>query len=263
METINGPLKIEIDPRTIERIAKSVQKFHMDENGSSYPLWAVVRAVRSWLALRADTYVDEVAELLTTPGKSESIAFESILANSTSDVQIIADEVDDLLAETVFTGFRPFSSERLGAMALYIAEKGRDIYKTKLNKLLFYSDFVNFYLHGRSISGSRYIHVPFGPVPEHYGEALEQLAKAGRVQLLPAGHQSVLVKPTASLAEEDELTSDEKAAIDWVLETYGKLSASEISELSHREKAYRFTRPGEQIAYRYAAFFETLPHTEN
>jgi uncharacterized phage-associated protein len=143
-------------------------------------------------------------------------------------------------------------------MALYIAEKGQNVYKTKLNKLLFYSDFINFYLHGRSISGAKYIHVPFGPVPEQYGTALEQLAKAGRIKLLPAGRQTFLIK--SERAGEVELDAEELKTIDWVLETYGSLSASEISDLSHREKAYRFTRPGEQIAYRYAGLFETLPH---
>ncbi|MEJ7848822.1 MAG: type II toxin-antitoxin system antitoxin SocA domain-containing protein [Pyrinomonadaceae bacterium] len=56
-----------------------------------------------------------------------------------------------------------------------------------------------------------------------------------------------------------DLAADEIATIDWVLDNYGTLSSSEISDQSHREKAYRFTRPGEKIAYRYAAFFENLP----
>ncbi|MGI8812420.1 MAG: Panacea domain-containing protein [Pyrinomonadaceae bacterium] len=258
METINGPLTIQIDARTIDSIATSVQEFHQTETGTHYPLWAVARAVRSWLALRADDYVDDLAELLTSPGRSEANAFAGILASSTAATRVL-DDVAEYAEESVFTGYRKFSRERLGAMAVYIAERGREVYKTKLNKLLFYSDFINFYLNGTSISGSKYVHVPFGPVPEHYGEALEQLSDAGRVELMPAGHKSILIKSVASADRNDALSREETAVIDWVLENYGKLSASEISDLSHGEKAYRFTRPGEQIAYRYAAFFETLP----
>ena len=258
METINGPLIIQIDARTIDRIATRVQEFHIAEDGTRYPLWAVVRAVRSWVALRADNYVDDLAEVLTSPGRDEAKSFAGMLASSTAETRVPDDAVE-ADEESVFTGYRKFSRERLGAMALYIAERGRDVYKTKLNKLLFYSDFINFYLSGTSISGSRYVHVPFGPVPEHYGEALEQLSDAGRVELMPAGHKSILIKPVASAESMDALNAEEMAVIDWVLENYGKLSAGEISELSHREKAYRFTRPGEQIAYRYAAFFENLP----
>jgi hypothetical protein len=44
-----------------------------------------------------------------------------------------------------------------------------------------------------------------------------------------------------------------------VLQQYGSLSSKAISELSHREKAYRFTKQGEEIAYEYAKFFINLP----
>lgn len=264
MDKYDRPLSIQISASDINRIATEVQKHYVSESGAGYPLWAVVRTVRSWLALRADNYTSELSELLTTPSQATAIEFESMLSRAFTEVAILerSEPADETEEESVFTGFRPFSSDRLGAMALYIAAKGKDVYKTKLNKLLFYSDFINFYLHGNSISGSRYVHVPFGPVPEHYGSALERLSQAGRVELLPAGHQSILVKPLSADSLEQELTDDEKASIDWVLETYGYLSAAEISELSHREKAYRFTRPGEKIAYRYAAFFETLPYKE-
>jgi uncharacterized phage-associated protein len=44
-----------------------------------------------------------------------------------------------------------------------------------------------------------------------------------------------------------------------VTKAYGDMSASQLTELSHREKAYRNTRTGEEIAYEYAKFFEKLP----
>jgi undecaprenyl diphosphate synthase len=40
------------------------------------------------------------------------------------------------------------------------------------------------------------------------------------------------------------------------------MSASQLTELSHREKAYRNTKTGEAIAYEYAKFFENLPPKE-
>ena len=53
-------------------------------------------------------------------------------------------------------------------MIAHIASSESDIYKTKLNKLLFYSDFINYYLNGTSISGAKYVHLPYGPVPDSY-----------------------------------------------------------------------------------------------
>jgi hypothetical protein len=37
--------------------------------------------------------------------------------------------------------------------------------KTKLNKLLFHSDFLHYKRYGRSITGDRYVKMPYGPVP--------------------------------------------------------------------------------------------------
>lgn len=260
MESMNAPLTINVPARTIDRIAMQVQKFHIAESDVAYPIRDIVRAIRSYLVLQQDTFVSQLGELLTTPGNVDAVAFAEILERSFSaERHFVPEPEPEVERINVFTGFRAFSQERLEAMTLYIAEKGRDIYKTKLNKLLFYSDFINYYLHGRSISGSTYIHVPFGPVPEHYGAALERLAEAGRVELLPSGRQAVIVAPRAAAESKTELGSAEIRSINWVLDTYGKLSSSEISDLSHSEKAYRFTRPGEQIAYEYASFFETLP----
>ena len=51
----------------------------------------------------------------------------------------------------------------------------------------------------------------------------------------------------------------QKKVLDWVSDTYGKMSASEISEFSHLEMAYKFTEPNEPIAYEYGKFFKKLP----
>jgi hypothetical protein len=40
------------------------------------------------------------------------------------------------------------------------------------------------------------------------------------------------------------------------------MGAGELSELSHRERAYKDTRPLEPIAYEYAKFLRKLPAKE-
>jgi len=118
--------------------------------------------------------------------REESREFRSLLQTYVEPVKTF--ELDPLtVEESVFTGFRMFSPAKLSAMAVYIAQRGEQIYKNKLNKLLFYSDFINFYLYGRSISGSKYVHVPFGPVPQKYGEVLAQLSKKRMSDSKPKG----------------------------------------------------------------------------
>jgi hypothetical protein len=253
-----GAFRVLVSKDLMEKITTELQSFFSAEHARKYSRSVVSNALRAWLDLRVDKFSEDLAEVLTTSGRPESREFQKILMESFSGVSESAPQSEEA-ESNVFTGFRPFSAERLGAMATYIATKGRDIYKTKLNKLLFYSDFINFYLHGHSISGTRYIHVPFGPVPEHYGDVLAHLADSGRVNLQQLG-EGVLVTPTAEPA--GELSPDEIETIDWVLANYGRMTSTEISNQSHQEKAYRFTRPGEEIAYRYAAFFGTLPDKE-
>jgi hypothetical protein len=49
-------------------------------------------------------------------------------------------------ASNVFNGNKVFSPKKLEAMIEYISSKGYNIYKTNLNKLLFYADLTSYYL---------------------------------------------------------------------------------------------------------------------
>ena len=145
----------------------------------------------------------------------------------------------------------------MAAMISFIAERTSDLYKTKLNKLLFYADFVNFYLHGNSISGSRYVHLPYGPVPDGYEDTLETLNHYGVIDVMRRDGSDLIASGDKSAS--DLLSEDEKRALAWVMDTYGSQSASQLTEISHREKAYKSTRTGEEIAYEYAKFMAKLP----
>jgi hypothetical protein len=103
--------------------------------------------------------------------------------------------------------------------------------------------------------------MPFGPVPDQVENVIDDLVEEGRLvrsNIQGLGRNAQLMKP-GTAPESDVLNDEEKEIIDWVIDTYGDLSPTEISDLSHREKAYASTRPGEEIAYEYAKFFQALP----
>src|SRR6267154_2375089 len=63
----------------------------------------------------------------------------------------------------IYTGFREFSYDTLGGMVGFFSSKSyktspHGVWKTMLNKLLWYSDFVHYRQHAVSISGAPYVH---------------------------------------------------------------------------------------------------------
>ena len=261
-------LPLQLRTRYITGLTSNIQKYFEQETGVLYPAEVVNDALNTWLETRLDNMIEEMGEVITSPHMAESQHFRRILEermSSEPQQQAVPAEtpVTEEESASIFTGARPFSPAKLGAMIEYIARQGRDIYKTNLNKLLFYSDLTFYYLYGRGISGATYVNLPYGPVPEKVETVIDDLAAANRVDRVPApdrGSNAQMIKPAvAASSEKVDLDPDEIALIDWVLDTYGDMSPTQISDVSHAEKAYRFTRPQEPIAYEYSKFFERLP----
>ena len=239
-----------------------------EETEKTYADAQIAAAIDSWLEIRFERMIEDIAEVITTPHLAESQRFREILEASADEyhagIENTANELaEDISAATVFNGFRAFSPAKLGAMIEYIARSGCSIYKTNLNKLLFYTDLTFFYQHRRGISGATYLNLPYGPVPDTVENVLNDLAATGRIRKMSVesrGTKAQMIKPGENDTSEISLLSeDEIKTLDWVISEYGDLSPTEISDLSHQEKAYASTRPNEPIAYEYAKFFKTLP----
>jgi uncharacterized phage-associated protein len=273
---------LQIPEKDLEHIVKSVREFYREETGELYADEVVFEALNKWLEAQLES--EDLEELLTTPHLSEAKAFRKILEETAAATSVPEmKNVEKLAAidvaapvfsqreteegeegeENLFNGFRPYSPEKLSAMISYFAAKGKQIYKTKLNKLLFYGDFINFQMHGRSISGANYVHLPFGPVPDQYEYILKKLTSAKQLEITPLktrkGTANEINLGAKSKTATDALSPEETETLDWVLANYGQMTTEEIMELSHNEKAYRNTHSGEKIAYGYAQFLEILP----
>jgi uncharacterized phage-associated protein len=55
--------------------------------------------------------------------------------------------------------------------------------KTKLAKLLYLADFAWFYEHGQSMSGMQYRKIEYGPVPDAFFRALDELEDSGKINI--------------------------------------------------------------------------------
>lgn len=250
-------ITFEIPETRLQSLVDDLQVSIKDDCGTEYPRAAIRNSVVDWLGSRLDTLVEDAFERLTSPSYEDARDFARMLDEGDEKVEIPQGAEAPLAAVNIFTGHRTFSLEKMAAMVSYFAERTNDLYKTKLNKLLFYADFTNYYLLGRSISGSRYVHLPYGPVPDAYEETLETLNHYGVVDVTRE-NSADLIGPGDNAAK-DFLNPEEVETLDWILKTYGSMSASQLTEVSHRERAYSNTRTGEEIAYEYAKFLSKLP----
>ena len=156
---------------------------------------------------------------------------------------------------SVNTGYREFDLERMENLILYVLTRLGGVFKTKLNKLLWYCDFKYFKENTVSITGAQYVHLPYGPIPDGYDLFLWGLGSERKISSTEvffnetvSGEQlSAEVAPDESLFLQKEIET-----INYVIETLGHMTSKQISEKSHSEVAYESAKPSEVISYKCA-----------
>jgi uncharacterized phage-associated protein len=142
-------------------------------------------------------------------------------------------------------------------MVVYFSDK-LSPFKTKMNKLLFYADFLMFKQSCFSISGVRYKAIDMGPVPNNFQSIFEYLANKDEIDIytteFPNGYTGEQFKArkdrkfNAELFTENELETLEKVAT-----VFKETSTSDIIELSHLEEAWKKNAKEKSvISYEYA-----------
>jgi putative zinc finger/helix-turn-helix YgiT family protein len=151
-----------------------------------------------------------------------------------------------------FSGYRKLDSQKLFNTILFFSVGGQ--LKTKLNKLLFYADFKHFKEYSVSITGARYVHLQYGPVPDDYDYYFAELLREHYLDV----EEEILGNYTGfkcvARVEPDLGTFDqsERDVLEQVISYFRKFGSAEIMKFSHEEAAYASTMEGETISYRYA-----------
>lgn len=151
-------------------------------------------------------------------------------------------------------GFKGFDYEKLCAMVLFFAHKNSELLKTKLMKLLNYSDMIFYKENGVSMSGLRYTHLPYGPVPENFDMLFGEMAADHMIHIevvYENGYEKHQVIPERDLPE-GVLSTEELNVLERIYEKFKDFGSVEISNYSHKEKGYSFTKQGEIISYGFA-----------
>lgn len=142
---------------------------------------------------------------------------------------------------------------RQEAVILYFLQQinNRFLGRTKLMKLLYYTDCEWLEKTGRSITGDAYVAKPFGPMPKHAIEALRRLEKRGAIRIektkvldYDQERYLPLEDPDASLFTREELEHLEAIA-----RRFEHWTAKQMTDLSHEDWPWRSTRLGAEITF--------------
>lgn len=157
----------------------------------------------------------------------------------------------------IYSGYRNPSLEKFTEMVVYFSEKVSP-FKTKMNKLLFYADFLMFKQSCFSISGVRYKAINMGPVPNNFESIFEYLANKDEIDIFytqfPQGYIGEQFKARIDRSFNGDLFSkSELDLLERVSNTFKTTNTNDIVELTHLEDAWRKNEKDKSIiSYQYA-----------
>jgi hypothetical protein len=156
--------------------------------------------------------------------------------------------------------------KKLQELILYVAretETDPKCGKTKLYKILFYSDFWAHQRLGTSISHQEYQRLDFGPAPRRGWPVIEALVAAAAAAWAARDYFGRTLQKLLALREPDlsGFSGEEIAIVQEVIRILWPYDASEVSGLSHRFIGWQLAREGEVIPYSTVALGQPRPPT--
>jgi len=157
----------------------------------------------------------------------------------------------------IYSGYRTPSLEKFTEMVVYFSEQMQP-FKTKMNKLLFYADFLMFKQSCFSISGVRYNAIDMGPVPNNFQSIFEYLANNDEIDVFytqfDQGYTGERFVPRKDRPFNSGWFSEsELQVLSKVTAAFKTTSTTEMIELSHLEEAWKKNEKNKQtISYEYA-----------
>jgi transcriptional regulator with XRE-family HTH domain len=155
--------------------------------------------------------------------------------------------------------------EKLRNVLLYILERcaGKpNVGETVLNKLLYFADFNYFELYEEHLTGATYRKLPYGPVPKHLDQIMQQMIAEGlltRIKTEYHGYPQIRYVPNTR-ADLKVFNAREMETIDHVIERMSDWSALAVSEYSHNDIPWKATENGDVISYELS-FYRELPYS--
>lgn len=165
-------------------------------------------------------------------------------------LRINSDEINQ------FTGYVKRNFDKFANMVLYFIRDDRT-FTTRLNKYLFYSDFICYFQTGHSMSGYPYCAIDKGPVPDDYRGLFGKLWEKGFIENkeVTIGDKTFEQFVPAKKFDKKFFDNPELRILIDVYENLRYKKTEAIIELSHKEKGWLENEKGSKdISYQKYAF---------
>lgn len=147
----------------------------------------------------------------------------------------------------------PFDQTRFAKLVQYICfrcENPQQLGKTKLNKILWFSDMLTFERTGKPLTGECYVKLQYGPVPRHIDDAIEDLKSDGKLSVrLPEQTYDPTLFFAIEAPDISDFTAEEVSLVDRIIDVITRNhTATSISRATH-DDIYELAEMGEEIPY--------------
>lgn len=150
-----------------------------------------------------------------------------------------------------------YDADKLRELVLHISRQSEGdpcFGAVKLNKILFYADFLAYRRFGQPITGAEYQKLEHGPAPRQLKPLHERMKREGTIAVRKAEFGGYTQHRTLALREPilGKFTSEEIALVDSVIKQFWGQNASDVSDYSHRFIGWQLANVGETIPYSLA-----------
>jgi len=141
--------------------------------------------------------------------------------------------------------------QMLLAYLRHAANTDGKVTKTKLAKMLYLADFAWFYEKLESMSGMQYRRIQYGPVPDMYFRALDELEETGQIAIDRTADGPILISESESVAKNslDQISAIEMDLIKKISAKWKGKKTNEIVAFTHNQLPYKICEENEIIPY--------------
>lgn len=198
----------------------------------------------------------EVAQKMGMP-RTSYVSFEQgkrdlSLAEAAQLADIFGISLEDI-ERGIMPNYEKYKEIILAFLRFVVSADGK-VPKTKLAKLVYLADFSWFYKNLKSMSGMQYRKIQYGPVPDSYFRAIDELEESGKIVIdrkTREGKEMLLIGESKSNVNEkmSMLSKGELLAIENISKKWKDKKTNEIVNFTHNQLPYLISRDNEIIPY--------------